>query len=159
MSDETDDKDVAVVAELLQAVANPNRMRLLRGLHHGRSRRELVEDLPITESAVSNHLRTLEDANLVYRGDDQWHLSPLGRFYADWLDHHSDTIVDAVRRVDEAESTARDELAGVPLADQERERAIIRRKWELVQEELDELLTEPIDISDETADPTADSNK
>jgi DNA-binding transcriptional ArsR family regulator len=140
MSDETDDEDIAVVADLLQAIANPNRMRLVRGLHHGQSRRELVEDLPITESAASNHLRTLEDANLVYRGDNQWHLSPLGRFYADWLNHHTDTIVDAVHRIDAVEATARDELADVPLSDQERERAITRRKWELASDDLTQLL-------------------
>lgn len=149
--DAGDTEDIAVVADLLQAAANPNRMRLLRGLHHGQSRRDLVDELPITESAVSNHLRTLEDANLVYRDENNWELSPLGTFYADWLDQHSDAVVDAVRRIDEAEATARDELVDVPLSDHERGRAINRRKWELASDELDELLPEQSgESSDET---------
>lgn len=123
--------ETAAVATVLQAAANQHRLQLLLGLYHGVPRTALVDTLPISESGVSNHLRVLADADLVYRGEDGWQLSPLGRWLAAWLDEHVDAVATAVDRVDAAEQDARDELAEVPLADRELEHAVTRRKWGL----------------------------
>ncbi len=57
---------MADVSTALAAVHDPNRrliLELLRGSE--RSVRELTDELPVTQSAVSQHLKTLRDADLV----------------------------------------------------------------------------------------------
>lgn len=50
----------------LDALGDPTRRRVLELLHtQERSVRELTEALPVTQSAVSQHLRVLRDAGLV----------------------------------------------------------------------------------------------
>ncbi len=50
----------------LDAVGNPTRRAVLRLLRDGeRTVREMTDDLPVTQSAVSQHLRVLHDAGLV----------------------------------------------------------------------------------------------
>jgi len=154
MSDDAAGKpDPELVAAVLQAVANPNRIRLLTGLYHGRSRLDLVDDLPISESGVSNHLRTMEEAGLVYRGDDGWALSPLGVFFAVFLEEHVSVLADAMRRIESAEDEAKQTYADVPMPDEERDRTIEWRKWELVQQELEDILSEQVGELDDTDDP------
>lgn len=148
------DPDVELVAAVLRAVTNPNRIRLLTGLHQDRSRMDLVDDLPISESGVSNHLRTMEEAGLVYRGDDGWILSPLGVFFAVFLDEHVPLLAEAVRRIEAAEAEAEQTYTDVPMPDDERERTIEWRKWELVHEDLEEILPEQEAASSDANDET-----
>ena len=93
--------DVARVAETL---SESNRRRILELLRDGeRSVRELTDDLPITQPAVSQHLRALRDADLVavravgtrrlYRVD----VDGLSSLRA-WLDSFWDGALDAFSR-------------------------------------------------------------
>ena len=51
---------------VLDAVGNPTRRAVLRLLRDGeRTVRELTDELPVTQSAVSQHLKHLSDAGLV----------------------------------------------------------------------------------------------
>lgn len=135
-----DAEDADVVGEVLQAVANPHRLRLLHGLYTGRSRQELAADLPISGSGVTNHLRVLADADLIYRGEEGWQVSPLGGFFAVFLEEHVDVIADAARRIEAAAAEAEEEYTDVPMPDEERARTVEWRKWELVRSELESLL-------------------
>ena len=57
---------MADVARTLAAVQDPTRRRILELLRGGeRSVRELTDELPVTQPAVSQHLKTLRDAELV----------------------------------------------------------------------------------------------
>lgn len=57
---------MADVSTALAAVHDPNRRRILELLRTGeRSVRELTDELPVTQSAVSQHLKALRDADLV----------------------------------------------------------------------------------------------
>lgn len=132
--------EAVIVVDVLQAVANQHRLQLLLGLHRGVPRAELVATAPISESGVSNHLRRLEESGLVYYAEDGWMVTPLGVFVASWLEEQIDEVVAAVQQVETAEATAREEFEDVPLSEQERDRAITRRKWKLVQEEVMEIL-------------------
>lgn len=159
MSDEAASavSEVELVAETLQAVANPNRIQLLTGLYDGRPRTALVDQLGISEGGVSNHLRTLADAGLLYRTEDGWQVTPLGVFFAILLEAHGDVVADARRLIAAARSEAADEYTDVPLPDQERKRAVEWRTWELVQDELEELLADRTNtgILDEGIDPSS----
>lgn len=146
------EENAAAVVEVMQAVANQHRLQLLLGLYRGVPRTELVSAAPISESGVSNHLRRLEESGLVYYAEDGWTVTPLGVFVADWLEDHIDEVVSAVRRVESAEARALEELDDVPLSDQEMNRAIIRRKWELARDDLADLLNVPLEAGDSTGD-------
>lgn len=53
-------------ARALDALGDPTRRRVLELLHtHERTVRELTDALPVTQSAVSQHLRVLREAGLV----------------------------------------------------------------------------------------------
>ena len=54
------------VARVLVALAEPTRRQVLEGLRAGpRSVGELTDAVPVSQSAVSQHLRVLHDAGLV----------------------------------------------------------------------------------------------
>lgn len=55
------------LAELAKALGHPLRVRILRLLakHQGCVCGELVDELPVAQSTVSQHLKTLKDAGLV----------------------------------------------------------------------------------------------
>lgn len=56
----------AAAEEALDAVGNPTRRAVLHLLRDGeRTVREMTDALPVTQSAVSQHLRVLHDAGLV----------------------------------------------------------------------------------------------
>jgi len=57
---------MADLAQVANSLAEPNRRRILELLRDGeRSVRDLTDELPITQPAVSQHLRALRDARLV----------------------------------------------------------------------------------------------
>jgi len=57
---------VADAAEVLVALADPTRRRVLEALRGGpRSVGELTDAVPVSQSAVSQHLRVLREAGLV----------------------------------------------------------------------------------------------
>ncbi|MEM9035090.1 MAG: metalloregulator ArsR/SmtB family transcription factor [Actinomycetota bacterium] len=93
----------------LDALGNPNRRAVLRLLRDGEQTvRELTDALPVTQSAVSQHLRVLHDAGLVrvrehgtrrlYSVD----LGTLGEVRA-WVDSFWDDVLTAF--VDHVESS------------------------------------------------------
>lgn len=54
------------VAMAIDALHDPSRRRILELLRDGEhSVRELTDEMPVTQSAVSQHLRVLRDADLV----------------------------------------------------------------------------------------------
>jgi DNA-binding transcriptional ArsR family regulator len=102
---------VADVAQVLVALAEPTRRQVLEGLRAGpRSVGELTDAVPVSQSAVSQHLRVLREAGLVkqrregtrrvYRVDPDG-LSAL-RFY---LDQFWDDALEAFRRFADEEGT------------------------------------------------------
>ena len=112
---------------VFDVVAEPNRRRLLDLLRGGeRSVGELVDELGISQPAVSKHLRVLRDAGLVdvtasaqrrlyrlrpepLREIDDW-LTPYRTAWLDRLDaleHHLDTMSKAERGEDDGRRRTR----------------------------------------------------
>lgn len=55
-----------MAVEALDAIGDPTRRRILTLVaSHERSVRDLTDELPVTQSAVSQHLRVLRDSGLV----------------------------------------------------------------------------------------------
>lgn len=136
------------LADVFSGVAHPARVAVVQGLHEDRSIPDIVEDLSITRGGLQNHLETLIDAQLVYRtgeSDAPYALTPIGLYFAVLLEDQEDVLLSAVEMVQEAEAQSRDEFADVPMSDEEVDKQVTRRKWELVGDELYEVLDVPPD--------------
>ncbi len=78
---------------LFKALADPSRRKLLDLLHanDGRTLNQLCEYLDMTRQGVTQHLKVLEDANLiaiVWRGREKLHFLnpvPLQEIYDRWI--------------------------------------------------------------------------
>lgn len=129
------------VADLLQAVAHPDRIAILIGVDQGLSRAELVERLELSQSAMSNNLRRLRNAGLVYKPDDAgYRVTPLGSIFAVFLEEYRDALAEAVAVIEDAEERARQEYGDVPVPDDvDRERLVRWRAMELAADDLEDL--------------------
>ena len=84
----------AAVRSVFQAVADPTRRAILDLLARGeRSAGELVDPFPISQPAVSQHLRVLREADLVAERREGrrrvYRLNPAGlREVYDWAAHY-----------------------------------------------------------------------
>lgn len=105
---------LATQATALDAVGNPTRravLHLLRDDAH--TVRELTEALPVTQSAVSQHLRVLHDAGLVRvraEGTRRLYSVDLDGLAAvrAWVDSFWDDVLDAfVEHAENTENTER----------------------------------------------------
>ncbi|WP_207587109.1 winged helix-turn-helix domain-containing protein [Halomontanus rarus] len=136
-------RSVSVLAELFAGLGNANRLATLLGLYRGESVAAIADTVPITEQGVRQHADRLVEAGLVYRpetADELYAVTPLGVFFAVFVEEHQDAVLRVVDAVDEAEEQARAEYEEAPLAEETRERVVTERKWALVEEELaDEL--------------------
>ena len=60
------------LAKLAKAIGHPSRVRILRLLSRKEARvcSQIVDELPLAQSTVSEHLRILKDAGLVRSSED-----------------------------------------------------------------------------------------
>ena len=92
---------------VFKALASPARRRLLDALraHNGRTLGELCTNLDMTRQAVTQHLRRLEDANLVAtirRGREKLHYLnpvPIHEIYERWIVKYERRRLDALREL------------------------------------------------------------
>ena len=90
-----------------KALASPARRRLLDTLraHNGQTLGELCSHLDMTRQAVAQHLRRLEDANLVTtirRGREKLHYLnpvPIHEIYGRWIVRYERQRLDALREL------------------------------------------------------------
>ena len=91
--------------EVFKALASPTRRRLLDALRaqNGQTLGELCTHLDMTRQAVTQHLRRLEDANLVAtvrRGREKLHYLnpvPIHEIYERWIVKYERQRLDALR--------------------------------------------------------------
>jgi DNA-binding transcriptional ArsR family regulator len=99
----------AAVDRVFKALADPTRRRLLDRLRqeNGQSLGELCAHLAISRQAVTQHLRRLEEANLVAtirRGREKLHYLnpvPLHEIYARWIAPYERQHLDVLRDLKE----------------------------------------------------------
>lgn len=144
---ETDNiADWRALSILFSGLSHRARIAVIEGLSEDRSITEIVDDLDITRGAMQSHLERLIGARLVYRtgeATEPYALTPIGLFFAQLLKQHEDQLLEAVELVNEAEAQAREEFADVPMDEDRIEQEVKRRQWELVDEELYEVLDVP----------------
>ena len=91
--------------QVFKALADPTRRRLLDTLraHNGQTLGELCAHADMTRQAVAQHLRRLEDANLVVtirRGREKLHYLnpvPIHEIYRRWIEKYERHRLDALR--------------------------------------------------------------
>jgi len=132
IQESTDDR----VATLCRGVAHPHRIAILRGIQQDHPLTAVADALDLSRSGVQTHVDTLVDTDLVVRTGDQqdpYHVTVRGELVLQLVAQ----VQPAVQRIEDARQTAEnqaaDELGDAPLPDTERDRAINRRTWELVE--------------------------
>jgi DNA-binding transcriptional ArsR family regulator len=91
--------------KVFKALADPGRRRLLDVLHqdNGQTLTALCEHMDMSRQAVTQHLRLLEEANLVavvWRGREKLHYLnpvPLHEIYARWIEKFEHGRLGALR--------------------------------------------------------------
>ena len=136
---------IDAVAELCTGVANPTRIAILLGIRHGWQMPTVAEKMGISRSGVQNHIDRLVTFDLVYRPEsgDSYALTPLGQFFASWIEDHMEDLAAVVDALPDAEDEAADEVdtIGVELGEETRERLVAEKKWGVIREEMDDELT------------------
>ena len=91
----------ASAEQALDAIGNPTRRAMLKLLRAGeKTVQEMTDDLPVTQSAVSQHLRVLREAGLVTARAEgtrrlySVELGQLGQVRA-WVDSFWDDVLDS----------------------------------------------------------------
>lgn len=151
----------AEVATVFDAGGHPARIGALLGVYHDEPMTNIADAAGIQRQSLQPHLEKLVEAGLVYRPVEQqtYAVTPLGRFIAVFIEDHLEIFVDVMAAIEEGEDQAREELRGTPenaLSAKEFDRAVQRRKWELVQQELEDLLSERVGKPDDTDDAADD---
>ena len=132
-------------AQAYSGLGHPIRVAIVETLvtKEDRPLTEVADQFDVSRSAVQKHVNKLEEAELVYRPEGEarhYALTPLGVYLAGRLTQKSRVFAAALARVSDAEETARSELESVPLGETAMEKAVTTRKWELVEDELEEVL-------------------
>ena len=97
------DADAERLAELMQALASPIRLRILSALRGGSiTVTELTARLALGQTTVSNHLRVLRHLSLVAGDRRGRHI-----FYALFDEHVVELLDEAVRHIDHLPRSAR----------------------------------------------------
>ena len=131
MSPHREKNELERLATLFSGLSNRTRLAVLLGVDDEQSMTAVAEDLGIRRPSVQGQLENLVDTGLVYRPDDRdypYALTPLGEYFVEFLDQKGDLLLNASDRVNNAEITAREEFADVPLSDDGLEREVARRK-------------------------------
>lgn len=142
------------LSALFAGLANPARVAILEGIRHGEAMPSVANQVGLTRSGIQKHIDTLVETGLVYRPPNTgqpYALTPLGQFFAVFIDQFGDALITAVTAIDEAEQEARGDLSGIPVSDNTMERAIAERKWELSQDELQTILQNQIETLEDVS--------
>jgi len=137
------DEERRWLADAFEGVAHPYRIAVLRGLAADESLPAVAERVGTTRGTLQHHVEKLIAADLVYRdGSGEFVVSPLGRYVARVVMEASPDIVAAQSLVEDAEEDVEEELAPARdvLDEAEWERKVHTRTWEVVKDEMEELL-------------------
>jgi DNA-binding MarR family transcriptional regulator len=153
-----DTDELELVAEVFAGLSNRSKIALLLGFDEEKSVREIADHLEMTQQGLERNLDKMLDAGLIVEDNDQrYRLTPIGEYFVQLLDEEWDTIVEAKQVEKEMEETARQRAeAGQEALQNEEgdgftfqiddntwERIVQTQKWELAENDLNEILRSP----------------
>lgn len=139
-----DDADRRRMADLASGVAHPYRIAILAGLKNGESLPEVADDVGTTRGTLQHHVEKLIDADLVYRRNGTFAVTPVGRYMLARVQEWRDDLAPAFDRLDAARDVAEEELepARDVLDDDEYDRKLHKTTWENAADDIADLLDE-----------------
>lgn len=155
-----DTEELDLVAELFEGLSNRSKIAILRGVADGKTLKEIAETLGITQQGLEKNIGKMLDAGLLaysQEGDETYQLTPIGEYFVQLLDEEWGTIVEAKQVEKKTEETARQRAeAGqealqseegdgftFQIEDSTWERIVQTQKWELAEDDLNEILRSP----------------
>lgn len=99
------------IIAILKGLANETRVLLLLGLHEGKSRQELADEIDMSRGGIHRNLERLREAELVYRPEDTaYELTPLGVHWAELLTHEAEILPAVFEQLEQEEQPIRKDI-------------------------------------------------
>lgn len=137
--------ELETLSQLLHAFSQRTRLAILLGLYHDFSPPEIADALDVSRPGLQGHLDQMKEQRLIHRdGSGQYQLTPLGEYFADWIESQRNQLLNIVEHLDqveeETEAELEDTLSQQSLSDQEWQRLVAAQVWEKASEPVKEQL-------------------
>ncbi|MFU1780196.1 ArsR/SmtB family transcription factor [Haloarcula japonica] len=150
--DSHSEDDLEDLAGVYKGLSHEARLAILFGLNDDANLNEVADFLDITRGALQDHIQMLLDAELIYRPEESgttYSLTPLGEYFVEKLEQDEETVIQALKELEEAEQELQEKYQGQiegvedsDLIDQGKiEKKVHTEKWEQVAGKVWDLLT------------------
>ena len=133
------------LSTLFDAFSQKTRLAILLGFYHGDTAPTIADRLDISRPGLQNHLVKMRNADLLRKTDSgSYELTPVGIHFAELVKEQQHELLDVVNALNEAESEAEQTLSEQVnpdmVSNDEWQRIVEAKKWEIAMEQVDEQL-------------------
>lgn len=138
-------EELGKLATLFDAFSQKTRLAILLGLYQGDAPPAIADQLDISRPGLQNHLVKMRDADLLRKTENgSYRLTPVGTYFAELVEERQEEFLNAVDALDDAESEAEQTLSEQVdpdmVSDDEWQRIVEAKKWELAVDRVRHLL-------------------
>ena len=138
-------EELEKLSTLFDAFSQKTRLAILLGFYHGDTAPTIADRLGISRPGLQNHLVKMRNADLLRKTDNgSYELTPIGAYFAELVEEQQDDLLDVVNALNDAESEAEQTLSEQVnpdmVSEDEWQRIVEAKKWEIAMERVDEHL-------------------
>jgi predicted transcriptional regulator len=138
-------EELGKLSALFDAFSQKTRLAILLGFYHGDTAPTIADRLDISRPGLQNHLVKMRNADLLRKTDSgSYELTPVGIHFAELVEEQQHELLDVVNALNEAESEAEQTLSEQVnpdmVSNDEWQRIVEAKKWEIAMEQVDEQL-------------------
>ena len=138
-------EELEKLSTLFDAFSQKTRLAILLGFYHGDTAPTIADRLDISRPGLQNHLVKMRNADLLRKTDSgSYELTPIGAYFAELVEEQQDDLLDVVNALNDAESEAEQTLSEQVnpdmVSEDEWQRIVEAKKWEIAMERVDEHL-------------------
>lgn len=138
-------EELGKLATLFDAFSQKTRLAILLGLYRGDMPPAIADQLGISRPGLQNHLVKMRDADLLRKTETgSYELTPIGTYFAELVEERHEELLNAVDVLRDAESEAEQALSEQVdpemVSDEEWQRIVEAKKWELAVDRVRHLL-------------------
>ena len=138
-------EELEKLSTLFDAFSQKTRLAILLGFYHGDTAPTIADRLDISRPGLQNHLVKMRNADLLRKTDSgSYELTSVGIHLAELVEEEQHELLDAVNALNDAESKAEqalsEEVNPDMVSDDEWQRIVEAKKWELAERQVSELL-------------------
>jgi len=127
--------ELETLSGIFHAFSQRTRLAILLGLYHEYSPPEIADTLDVSRPGLQSHLEQMREQRLIRRNQSgQYQLTPLGQYFAEFIEDQRDQLLDIVAYLEQTESEVEEELQTTvsqsSISEQEWERLVSAQLWE-----------------------------